>query len=203
MSDSFKRCPKCKEILPGYEVHICPACGEPLPGDSKTPPRKKIAPPPIKHQPGPPPAKVVHGRYGGFWVRLVATVIDVLVVQVLILPVFIPLRIALAVSSAEIPPDTIRDIAMLQNVVLVCLGYSIYEAVMESSAPQATVGKRVFGLKVTALDGHRISLLRAIGRHLAKYISSLIFLIGYVVAGFTLRKQALHDLIAKTLVQRT
>ena len=79
----------------------------------------------------------------------------------------------------------------------------IYEAVMESSSKQATLGKMALGLKVTDLEGRRISFARATGRHFAKLLSGMILLVGYIMAGFTERKQALHDMIAGTLVQRT
>ncbi|PYV64750.1 MAG: RDD family protein, partial [Acidobacteria bacterium] len=59
------------------------------------------------------------------------------------------------------------------------------------------------GLKVTDLAGRRISFARASGRYFAKYLSSMTLLIGYIMAGFTERKQALHDMIAGTLVIRT
>jgi len=58
-------------------------------------------------------------------------------------------------------------------------------------------------MKVTDLQGNRISFARATGRHFAKYISAMILLIGYIMAGFTERKQALHDMITGTLVRRT
>jgi uncharacterized RDD family membrane protein YckC len=74
---------------------------------------------------------------------------------------------------------------------------------MESSSRQATVGKMTLGLKVTDLAGRRISFARASGRYFAKYVSSMTLLIGYIMAGFTERKQALHDIIAGTLVIRT
>jgi uncharacterized RDD family membrane protein YckC len=83
------------------------------------------------------------------------------------------------------------------------IGNWIYEASMESSTKQATVGKMALGLKVTDLEGRRISFARATGRHFAKLISGIILLIGYIMAGFTERKQALHDMIAGTLVVRT
>jgi uncharacterized RDD family membrane protein YckC len=79
----------------------------------------------------------------------------------------------------------------------------IYEAAMESSSKQATLGKMVFGMRVTDLAGNRISFARATGRHFAKYISAMILLVGYIMAGFTQNKQALHDMIAGTLVRRT
>jgi uncharacterized RDD family membrane protein YckC len=58
------------------------------------------------------------------------------------------------------------------------------------------------GLKVTDLEGRRISFARATGRHFAKILSGLMFFIGFIMAGFTQRKQALHDMIAGTLVVR-
>ena len=58
------------------------------------------------------------------------------------------------------------------------------------------------GLKVSDLKGNRISFARASGRHFAKIVSGMILLIGYIMAGFTNRKQALHDMIAETLVLR-
>ena len=76
----------------------------------------------------------------------------------------------------------------------------LYYALMESSPQQATLGKMALGIVVTDLDGRRISFGKASIRHWSKILSYLILLIGYIMAGFTARKQALHDLIAGTLV---
>ncbi len=76
----------------------------------------------------------------------------------------------------------------------------LYFAVMESSEKQATIGKMVLGIIVVDLEGKKISFARATGRFLAKFLSNVTLLLGYIVAGFTYRKQALHDLIADTLV---
>ncbi|SRR6266851_3543753 len=241
-------CPKCDLWENRSEHTICPSCGKGLFGKSEEaiaqplpPPKKEIPTPPPsleKKEPNPPPVKVE--RYPGFWIRLVATIVDAVVVQILILPVFFVLWIdpmsgdfyrelegiatdyvvvgfkgylmlpPLFVLGLRIlprpwiplyPPTT--RIAEMQFVVLVFIAYLIYEAVMESSPRQATLGKMAFGLTVTDVNGNRISFARATGRHFAKYISSLIFLVGYIIAGFTARKQALHDMIAGTLVQRT
>jgi uncharacterized RDD family membrane protein YckC/Tfp pilus assembly major pilin PilA len=77
-----------------------------------------------------------------------------------------------------------------------------YKAIMESSAWQATFGKRALGIKVTSLQGERISFWRATGRVFAQGLSQLCVYIGYLMAAFTQRRQALHDLIAGTLVTR-
>ena len=71
---------------------------------------------------------------------------------------------------------------------------------MDSSSIQGTVGKMAIGIIVTDMDGQRITFARATGRHFAKIISGIILGIGYIMAGFTVRKQGLHDIIAKTLV---
>jgi uncharacterized RDD family membrane protein YckC len=73
---------------------------------------------------------------------------------------------------------------------------------MTSSSKQGTLGKMVFRLRVTDLNGARISFARATGRFFAKILSGMILNIGYIMAGFTERKQALHDMIAGTLVVR-
>jgi uncharacterized RDD family membrane protein YckC len=76
----------------------------------------------------------------------------------------------------------------------------VYFAVMESSAKQATLGKMALGLRVTNMEGHRITFGRATGRHFAKLLSTLILLIGFLMVAWTPKKQGLHDQIADTLV---
>jgi uncharacterized RDD family membrane protein YckC len=67
---------------------------------------------------------------------------------------------------------------------------------MESSKHQGTVGKLILKIKVTDTSGNRISFARATGRYFGKILSGMILLIGYIMAGFTERKQALHDILA-------
>jgi uncharacterized RDD family membrane protein YckC len=78
----------------------------------------------------------------------------------------------------------------------------LYEAGFTSSARQATPGKMALSLVVTDLAESRISFGRASGRHFAKYLSSFTLLIGYLIQPFTEKRQALHDLLAGTLVVR-
>jgi uncharacterized RDD family membrane protein YckC len=74
---------------------------------------------------------------------------------------------------------------------------------MESSSYQGTLGKMALGLTVTDLEGRQISFGRATGRYFSKIITGFIPLgIGYAMAGFTEKKQALHDIIAGCLVLR-
>ncbi len=74
---------------------------------------------------------------------------------------------------------------------------------MESSKQQATLGKMALSLKVTDMEGNKVSFGRATGRYFGKIISGMIMMIGYILAGLTEKKQALHDMMAGCLVIRT
>ncbi len=89
--------------------------------------------------------------------------------------------------------------AMILNIVHIAI-FWLYFALMESSKFQGTIGKIVLGIIVTDIDGNRISFARATGRYFGKILSGLILFIGYIMAGFTEKKQALHDMMAGTLV---
>jgi uncharacterized RDD family membrane protein YckC len=83
------------------------------------------------------------------------------------------------------------------------IGQWLYYAYLESGEKQATWGKQVLGIYVTDLSGNRVTFARASGRYFARLITGMIPLaIGYIMAGFTERKQALHDMIASCLVLR-
>ncbi len=129
--------------------------------------------------------------YAGFWRRFAAIIIDGLVVG-------IPLDIILAPIGGGITESSQNAGHGLIRLVV----FWLYFALLESSSYQATVGKMALGIKVTDLEGNRISFGRATGRYFAKIISTIICFIGYILAAFTERKQALHDMIASTLVVR-
>ncbi|MFF2286910.1 RDD family protein [Peribacillus butanolivorans] len=76
----------------------------------------------------------------------------------------------------------------------------LYYTLLHSSKWQGSVGKILLNIKVTDLNGGRIGFGRATGRYFATIISGMIFYIGYIMAGFTSKKQALHDMIAGTVV---
>lgn len=78
----------------------------------------------------------------------------------------------------------------------------VYYAFMESSRYQATLGKLVLRMKVTDLAGERITLGRASKRYFGRLVSALLWGIGFIMAGFTQKKQTLHDMMAGCLVVR-
>jgi uncharacterized RDD family membrane protein YckC len=143
-------------------------------------------------------------RYGGFWVRVVAAIVDHIILRVVVAPVGLIFGgLGMASRMTGLPH---RGIALLGGgvtFILLLFGSWLYEAFMESSSYQATLGKMIFGMKVTDLSGNRISFERATGRHFAKYLSGIILGIGYIMVGVTERKQGLHDLLAGTLVRRS
>ncbi len=155
----------------------------------------------------------VEVRYAGFWLRFVAYLIDDLILGFVGFLVSLPFIGGIVLSAIGIGenPDlderTFLGIAGIVGsvfglvVVVVALGW-LYFALMESSKNQATLGKMALSLKVTDMDGKPISFARATGRYFGKIISGLIFNIGYILAGLTEKKQALHDMMAGCLVIR-
>jgi uncharacterized RDD family membrane protein YckC len=144
------------------------------------------------------------GNYGGFWLRFVAALIDGIALSAAMF-IFGLLGGIFGVSLTSLArPDATAKmwgaVGFLQLIAFV--GVWLYFALMESSAWQATLGKKVLGLYVTDLEGRRLGFGRATGRYFAKAISNFTLLIGYIIAGFTKKKQALHDIIAGCLVLR-
>lgn len=128
--------------------------------------------------------------YAGFWKRFIAYIIDFLVI-------FSAGAVLGFIIGALLGPIEISEnSARLLGVLIVWP----YFAICESSGWQGTVGKKVLGLKVTDIDGNPIAFGKASVRYFSKILSGLIVGIGYFMAGFTEKKQALHDIIADCLV---
>ena len=137
-------------------------------------------------------------NYAGFWLRFAAYIIDAIAVYVV---VFIFMLIfGLDFFSMDTETGEFSGTSFYAPLVLLYIGVILYFPLMESSKWQATLGKRAVGIIVTDLDGRKISLGRAFGRFFAKIASAIILYIGFIMAGFTERKQGLHDIIAGTLV---
>jgi uncharacterized RDD family membrane protein YckC len=134
--------------------------------------------------------------YGGFWVRVVALTLDNAIVFMLLLAMGLAMAVVVTTVGME---GVVGALASLAGTLVPFL----YWPVLESSGWQATVGKRIMGLQVTDAEGGRLSFLHALMRMLAKIVSTIPFGLGFVMAAFTARKQALHDLIVKTLVVRS
>ncbi|ETI68093.1 RDD family protein [Neobacillus vireti] len=152
-------------------------------------------------------------KFAGFWIRFAAYLLDSIIISI---PLTIIMIVIMVFGFGTM--DVFADPAALENEVITdqqaisllflsllmiligLIGSTAYYAGMHASKWQATVGKKLLKLKVTDLQGNRISFWRAFGRLLAMSFLSGIFYIGYIMAAFTEKKQSLHDLIAGTVV---
>jgi uncharacterized RDD family membrane protein YckC len=140
--------------------------------------------------------------YAGFWRRVGAYILDAILVQIFTFAagfaVGILLEIVVAVATGN--KDLVQEVAgRLMALVGIFINIAYY-AGLESSSSQATLGKQALGIKVTDLEGRRISFRRAVGRLFGKILSALILGIGFLMVAFTEKKQGLHDMLAGTLV---
>jgi uncharacterized RDD family membrane protein YckC len=131
-------------------------------------------------------------RYGGFWKRVLAYIIDLIPLGI------IGFIVGVASGQDLANPEAMPDLG-LNNLVGLLVGVA-YFAGFESSSWQATPGKRALGMIVVDTKGRRLLLGRAAGRYFGKILSGLVLLIGYIMVAFTARKQGLHDMLAGTLV---
>lgn len=142
-------------------------------------------------------------EYGGFWIRVGAYLIDYVILQIASTVVMVVVMGSVGGFSAGVAPDdTVLTGAVVGMYLVVIVGNWLYYAILESSSWQGTVGKKAVGLVVADGNGERISFLRATGRFFAKIISSLILFVGYMMVGWTERKQGLHDMMADTYVYK-
>jgi uncharacterized RDD family membrane protein YckC len=151
--------------------------------------------------------------YASFMARFAALIIDGIIIGCIQFIVIAPIMAALGLgiasqvdNSGELSDEAAVGmvgaiIAGVGSVIVIVYAISIlYFAIMESSKAQGSVGKMALGIKVTDMEGNRITFGKAFLRSIGKLISSMIMYIGYLMAAFTEKKQALHDMIATTLV---
>jgi uncharacterized RDD family membrane protein YckC len=194
-------CNGCRSTV-ASDAAACPACGIPLWGPRRAAP----APAVVRAAPALEPMQPVFaassgglspsgyavaaarqaiaaGSYGGFWIRAVAFVIDAILTGIVLAAVFV--------------------MAGRGPAILASIGVGLlYHPLMESSGSRGTLGKIFCGLTVADLSGRRIGFSRAFVRNLARILDVLTLDIGYMMAGWTRRKQALHDFVAQTIVLR-
>jgi uncharacterized RDD family membrane protein YckC len=190
-------CSKCgANVADG--TAFCSACGQPMLGFSVG-------------QATAVPASAVPATqgYAGFWLRFVAWIIDRIVLQIASSILLLPFGASLGLRQflRNHPPSSPEELfplftSMGRIFLLTTVLTWLYYALLESSVWQATLGKKALGLEVTDLAGSRIQFGRATGRYFARWLSLMTIGIGYIMAGFTEKKQALHDIVAGTLVIR-
>jgi uncharacterized RDD family membrane protein YckC len=133
----------------------------------------------------------------GFWRRLAAYGIDYLIYIgiMVICGVVLGIQAAMTVDPArEVEPWIYWTVAL-------GVGW-LYWALFERTTWQATPGKRLLDIIVTDDSSERISFRRATGRHVARYLSFLVFGVGFLMIAFTSNKGGLHDILSGTRVVR-
>jgi uncharacterized RDD family membrane protein YckC len=197
-------CSKCGANVPDTAT-FCSACGQPI-GSLAAASIVSVAVQPAV-------------QYAGFWLRFVATIIDGLLLGIPMVFVVVLIAGAMGVTRAleGVRPDqnpgavfAMLGVSFILAIFAVSIvGGWLYFALLESSPWQGTLGKKALGLYVSDLQGSRITFGRATGRYLGgRFIGhlpgagGLYFIVDCICAGFTERKQALHDMIAGCLVLR-
>lgn len=148
-------------------------------------------------------------RYGGFWIRFVALVIDAIILAVVGGIIGLPLRLLLGVGAVSVArsQDPSQALAMLPAMMgaiglslMINLVVGVCYDIWFVHNKGGTIGKLALGLQIINLDGSRLSYGQALGRYFAKILSAIILYIGFIMAGLDPEKRALHDRICNTLV---
>ena len=148
-------------------------------------------------------------KYANFFKRFFAYAIDLILVgfvqSLVIMPLLGLLGFGIAIGEDFSEPEKLTFIGILAGfgvaayIGIFIIGW-LYFALLESSSRQATLGKMAMDIMVTDIYGERLSFVKATLRYFGKYLSGLFFCLGYIIAAFTDKRQALHDFIANSLV---
>jgi uncharacterized RDD family membrane protein YckC len=199
-------CSKCGTRNTGAGEY-CQKCGallSPVPTARPVPMAAVAYAPPVVN------AFATPSPYAGFWIRLLAHIIDHVVLGCVALPLYFiimgPAIVTIVRESRNGEPSPHAIVGMIVAVsifvLVVITGSWLYEAILTSSSWQGTVGKRLLRLKVTDQAGNPIGFGRSTGRFFAKILSQIILWIGFIMIAFTDRKRGLHDMICGTLVMK-
>lgn len=196
------------------QQQLCASCGNPLLPDGEfclfcgdvlsTPAHPKLDTP---HLSSAMEATVVtepRMEYAGFWLRVWAGAIDVTLeaLVALLITVIVDFVLKLTTSKFGLSPITVSYVSGIVFIFVLTVGAWLYSAFAESSKWRATVGKRIVGLQVLTSSGGRLSFGHATVRHFMKFLSLFTVAVGFMMAGWTKRRQALHDMPCDCIVVR-
>jgi uncharacterized RDD family membrane protein YckC len=197
-------CPKCGKETDALGK-FCQWCGADIVSNPVTP----IATPEEEEE-GPDV-----GVYAGLGRRIVAFIVDIILILLLdavavaVLGLFRGLQNLYFFAVQQAPVESLTtegtsaalfgSIVAAYGMVIIVIPW-LYYAGFESSRSQATPGKLLMRIVVTDLEGNKPSFARVTLRHFAKFISTLIIFLGFLMIGLTKKRQGLHDKIAGCLV---
>jgi uncharacterized RDD family membrane protein YckC len=148
-------------------------------------------------------------RYGGFWIRFVARLIDGIIIGAVFGVIAIPFGLTMGGLGASLgdnpsPEQMAATLPLMFGsialIILLSTGLKLAYEVYFLATRAATPGKMVLGLKVIRADGKPVTAGLAAGRYFANIVTDLTFTIGYIIAGFDAEKRSLHDHICGTRV---
>jgi uncharacterized RDD family membrane protein YckC len=189
---------------PGY----CVECGRPFPMSEMATiggaPVCALCRPAYMQRVGGSGPGIAQWHYGGFWIRFLARVIDVVILAVVGMIIRLPLMVMFGLSAREsgaagvaILPAAIALGGVLTLInIAIAVAYEVYFV----STKGGTVGKLILGLKIIRADGGPVSVGLATARYFSQWISAIILMIGYIMAGLDIEKRSLHDRICNTRV---
>lgn len=187
-------CSTCGNVqLP--DGRFCLFCGDLL---SEPTSRGIVSSQPAKPPVSPAPTELAFPAYAGFWLRVWAGAIDV----ALEVGGALVLTFAIELARRRFAPFVPKNAAGMAFILILSVGGWLYCAFTESSSWRATIGKRALGLQVVTAEGDRIGFGQATVRHFMKFLSLFFLTIGFMMAGWTKRRQALHDIPTDCLVIR-
>lgn len=202
MNDEPVEYPSGQPAAPAGDVRYCTECGAALPPDEFLQLGNALVCPKCKplfvqrlRETG---GALNQVRYGGFWIRVGARIIDTVLLSVLALA----LGVLVVAPNVSQPPDLMRLLAAEAVLIVVNTIISATYEITLTATKGGTLGKLALGLQVVTPDGKRLTWGRAAGRYFAQLVSGFTFGIGYVIAAFDEQKRALHDHIASTRVIR-
>jgi uncharacterized RDD family membrane protein YckC len=144
------------------------------------------------------PAPVV--RYGGFWIRFLARVLDAVILAIVNSLFYLPIVTGIAGTLNGEDPQLFLGLQAILFALQFAVGVT-YETVFIGKLG-GTPGKLALSLRVVLPDGGKVTYMRALGRYFGTILSSLTLMIGYIIAAFDDQKRALHDHICNTRVIR-
>jgi uncharacterized RDD family membrane protein YckC len=193
-------CPTCgNERLP--DGRFCLFCGEVL---SESAPRGLVSSQPAKPPGSSAPSELALPAYAGFWLRVWAGAIDIALEAsgALVLTFAIDFALRRFGHLLGVSPFVSKVATGMAFILILSVGSWLYCAFTESSSWRATIGKRALGLQVVTAEGEKIGFGQATIRHFMKFLSLFFLTIGFMMAGWTKRRQALHDMPTDSLVIR-
>jgi uncharacterized RDD family membrane protein YckC len=137
--------------------------------------------------------------YASFSIRALAFTIDEFILLIIALLLALPVGVIFFLEQAVAWPFVAFVFLPSLSGFTTLLAW-MYFTLQECSKHQATWGKRICGLRVADTNGKRMTFSRATVRYFSKFLSAALMMIGFIMAAFTERHQALHDLIAETVV---